>query len=126
MVMRSIGERGKIVKRGDVRMLHFRCYARFAQKAIVRVFTAGVLRANHFDDARGAEVDVLDFVDLAHAAGAEALEDAVLAVDGRVGVGAKKIGDRFTAMRTRAKVGIDFSEASETLHRGMIVLSDES
>ena len=82
-VMRAVGERGEVVQRGDVRMMDFRGQPRLAQESVVRVAALGDLWADDFDHADRAEVDMLDFVDLAHPARAEALKDPVLAVDGR-------------------------------------------
>src|SRR5437588_1780962 len=83
----------------------------------MRVGAVGDLRPDHFDDADRAEVGVLDLVDLAHAAGAEALDDAVLAVDRLIGVAALKFGDRLAAMRAGFVVPVDLSVAAGTLER---------
>src|SRR3954453_13026478 len=114
-VVRAVGQSGEIVQCGDVRMLHARREPRLAQKTIVCIGAVRDLRTDHFDHARRAEVGVLDFVDLAHAAGAEAFDYLVFAVDRLVGVAALEVGDRLAAMRARLVVAFDFSVTARTL-----------
>src|SRR5205814_3252218 len=113
-VMRSIGKRREVVQRRDIRMLNFRRELRFAKEALVRVGILRDLRADDLDHADGLEEHVLDFVDLAHAAGAEALDDPVLAVDRLVGVTAKEVCYRLATMRAGFEGTFDFSVTSDT------------
>ena len=115
-VVRAVGKGGEIVHHRNIRMLHARGQPRFAQKSFVRVGASGDLRTNDLDDANRAEEDVLDFVDIAHPAAAEALDDAVLAVDRRVVVSAKKIGDGLAAVRAGAKRLFNLRVAAEASH----------
>ena len=82
------------MQRRYVGVLDLRRGPRLADKAIVRVFALRDLRAYDLDDAGRTEEDVIDLVDLAHAAGAETFHDLVLAVDRLVCVSAQEVSNR--------------------------------
>ena len=87
------------MKRGDVLMLHARRRPRLAQEALVRVLAARDLRPDHLDHPHVAEQYVLGLVDIAHAAGAEAIDEAVFPVNRLVGVGASEVGHLLATKR---------------------------
>src|SRR5688500_3200277 len=106
-------------------MLNLRCQTRLAQETLMGVLALGDLGPDDFDDARGAEERVLDFVDFAHAAGAEAIDDLVFPVNGVLGVCAQEISDRLTAVRARLVSLVDLGFALETVegHGAAIITS---
>ena len=109
------------MQRRHIRMLDLRRRARLAQEAIMRVLTFGDLRPDHLDHARGAEECVRDFVDLAHASDAEALDNLVLAINGLIRVAAQEVCDRFAAVWARFVGAIDLcfaADAVECSHEG--------
>ena len=69
---------------------------------------------------------MLDLEDLAHAADAEALHDAVLAVDRLVGVLAEEVGDRLAAMGTGFEVAVDLGAAADARDGGHERRNDSS
>ena len=77
----------------------------------------GVLRdlwTDDFDHADGLEKGVLDFVDLSHAAGAEALDDPILSVDGFVRITAEEVCYGLATMWAGFEGTFDFSVTSDT------------
>src|SRR2546425_892942 len=66
------------------------------------------------DPADGFEKDVLDLVDLAHAAGAEALDDPILSVDGFVRISSEEVCYGLATMWAGLEGTFDFSVTSDT------------
>src|SRR5947209_10468874 len=107
-------------------MLDFRGQPRLAQETLVRIAAGRNLRADDLHHARRAEEGVLDLENLAHAADAEALHDAVLAVDRLVGVLAKKVGERLAAVGTGFVIAVDLSAATDARDSGHERWNDSS
>ena len=80
-VVGAIRKCGEVVERSNIRMLYLGGQPRLAEKAFVRIFSSRDLRPDDLHYASRAEKRVLDFVDLAHPARPQSLDDAVLTVD---------------------------------------------